>query len=107
DKQAEGYGQVSRFFYSAKSSKKERDAGLETGMNIHPTVKPIALMRYLCRLVTPTGGTVLDPFMGSGSTIIAANQEGFNSIGIEKDPDYAAIARQRIEYWQGEVQSSA
>ena len=54
-------------------------------------------MRYLCRLVTPPSGTVLDPFMGSGSTGIAASQEGFNFVGIELDPDYFAIAEQRIK----------
>lgn len=66
------------------------------GRNIHPTVKPTDLMRYLCRLVTPPGGVVLDPFMGSGSTGKAAMFEGFRFIGCELDPDYAAIARARI-----------
>lgn len=64
--------------------------------NNHPTVKPTDLMRYLCRLVTPPGGTVLDPFMGSGSTGKAAMLEGFRFIGCERDPDYLAIARARI-----------
>ena len=64
--------------------------------NIHPTVKPVKLMRYLCRLVTPKGGTVLDPFMGSGSTGIAAKDEGFDFIGIEKEKEYFEIAEQRI-----------
>jgi hypothetical protein len=72
------------------------DEGERLG-NFHPTCKPITLMRYLCRLVTPPSGTVLDPFMGSGSTGIAASQEGFNFIGIELDPDYFAIAEQRIK----------
>jgi hypothetical protein len=72
------------------------DEGERPG-NFHPTCKPIALMRYLCRLVTPPSGTVLDPFMGSGSTGIAASQEGFNFVGIELDPDYFAIAEQRIK----------
>lgn len=63
----------------------------------HPTVKPIALMTYLCRLVTPPQGTVLDLFMGSGSTGIAALREGFNFIGIEVNPKYVEIARRRIE----------
>ena len=72
------------------------DEGERPG-NFHPTCKPITLMRYLCRLVTPPGGTVLDPFMGSGSTGIAASQEGFNFVGIELDPDYFAIAEQRIK----------
>jgi DNA modification methylase len=64
--------------------------------NIHPTVKPIELMKYLCRLVTPKGGTVLDPFMGSGSTGMAAKDEGFGFIGIEKEKEYFEIAKQRI-----------
>ena len=64
--------------------------------NHHPTVKPTDLMRYLCRLVTPKGGTVLDPFMGSGSTLKAAELEGFSAIGIEIDPEYCEIARNRI-----------
>ena len=64
--------------------------------NVHPTVKPIKLMKYLCRLVTPKGGTVLDPFMGSGSTGIAAKDEGFEFIGIEKEKEYFEIAERRI-----------
>ena len=84
-------GSAARFFYCPKVSKKERGEG-----NNHPTVKPIALMAYLCRLVTPPGGTVLDPFMGSGSTGIAALQEGFDFIGIEREPEYLAIAESRI-----------
>jgi site-specific DNA-methyltransferase (adenine-specific) len=64
--------------------------------NNHPTVKPTDLMRYLCRLVTPPGGVVLDPFMGSGSTGKAAQKEGFEFIGIEREPEYVEIARQRI-----------
>lgn len=64
--------------------------------NHHPTVKPVALMRYLCRLVTPPGGLVLDPFMGSGSTGIAARLESFRFIGIEKDAEYFEIAKRRI-----------
>jgi DNA modification methylase len=64
--------------------------------NHHPTVKPTDLMRYLCRLVTPPGGTVLDPFMGSGSTLKAAELEGFDAIGIELDEGYIEIARRRI-----------
>jgi DNA modification methylase len=72
------------------------DEGERPG-NFHPTCKPITLMRYLCRLVTPPGGTVLDPFMGSGSTGIAARAESFNFVGIELDPDYFAIAEQRIK----------
>lgn len=117
-------GSAARFFYCAKASKADRDEGLESfaktsgGMvsntsgqhitrrderyapsaraNNHPTVKPTDLMRYLCRLVTPAGGTVLDPFMGSGSTGKAAALEGFAFVGIEMDPAYAAIAEARI-----------
>ena len=64
--------------------------------NNHPTVKPTDLMRYLCRLVTPPGGIVLDPFMGSGSTGKAAIAEGFRFIGIEREAEYVEIARARI-----------
>ena len=64
--------------------------------NVHPTVKPVKLMRYLCRLITPKGGTVLDPFMGSGSTGIAAKDEGFEFIGIEREKEYFEIAEQRV-----------
>jgi site-specific DNA-methyltransferase (adenine-specific) len=85
-------GSAARFFYCAKTSKRERGEG-----NNHPTVKPITLMAYLCRLVTPPGGTVLDPFMGSGSTGIAALQEGFDFIGIEREAEYVGIAESRIE----------
>lgn len=120
----------SRFFYTAKASKAEREAGLE-GMetklkqiysdmgqgalpqqtpsvaqpraNHHPTVKPIALMRYLVRLVTPKNGTVLDPFMGSGSTGCAAMCEGVNFVGIELSEEYLEIARRRIEYWRNKT----
>jgi DNA modification methylase len=84
-------GSAARFFYCAKSSTEERSEG-----NNHPTVKPVALMRWLVRLVTPKGGTVLDPFMGSGSTGIAADAEQFNFIGCELSPEYAAIAVRRI-----------
>ena len=79
-----------RFFYCAKASKADR------GENHHPTVKPTDLMRYLCRLVTPPEGIVLDPFMGSGSTGKAAMLEGFHFIGIERDADYLEIAKARI-----------
>jgi len=120
-------GSAARFFYCAKASKADRDAGLEhlptvtadpygqhrgrrmdgndtridgkapaTGKNNHPTVKPTELMRYLCRLVTPAGGLVVDPFAGSGSTGKSAVMEGFQFIGIELDPQYAAIAEARI-----------
>ena len=108
-------GSAARFFYCAKASAKDRDEGvagvagvagvgaLRDGgrqslprKNHHPTVKPTDLMRYLCRLVTPPGGTVLDPFMGSGSTGKAAMLEGFDFIGIERDPEYVKIAEARI-----------
>jgi len=115
-------GSAARFFYCAKASRAEREAGLDDSTadmrndgrrtdidnayqrgkvlrTHHPTVKPLALMRYLCRLVTPPGGIVLDPFMGSGSTGIAAKQEGFGFIGIEKDKDYFSIAEARLKYW--------
>jgi len=65
--------------------------------NVHPTVKPIKLMKYLCRLITPKGGTVLDPFMGSGSTGMAAKEENFEFVGIEKEEEYFNIASARIE----------
>ena len=81
-----------RFFYCPKVSKSERGVN-----NNHPTVKPIKLMEYLCRLVTPKGGIVLDPFMGSGTTIIAAKNGGFKYIGIEKEKEYFEIANSRID----------
>ena len=80
-----------RFFYTAKAGKDDRETD-----NNHPTVKPTMLMAYLCRLVTPPGGTVLDPFMGSGSTGKAATVNGFRFIGIERDPEYHKIAQARI-----------
>ncbi len=84
-------GSAARFFYCAKANKKDRGDG-----NNHPTVKPTDLMRYLCRLVTPPGGVVLDPFMGSGSTGKAAALEGFRFIGIERETEYCKIAEARI-----------
>jgi len=81
---------AARFFYCPKTQQKDR------GENKHPTVKPTELMRYLCRLVTPPGGTVLDPFMGSGSTGKAAQQEDFHFIGFEIDSSYFKIAERRI-----------
>ena len=84
---------ASRFFYCAKASRKDRGEG-----NNHPTVKPTDLMAYLCRLVTPPAGVVLDPFMGSGSTGKAAIREGFQFVGIEMDPEYLAIAEARIKH---------
>ena len=122
-------GSAARYFYCPKTSKAEKNKGLDSfetkksGMsggaqskgegydkgqgiglnrvierkNTHPTVKPIELMKYLCRMVTPKGGTVLDPFMGSGSTGCAAKDEGFNFIGIEKEKEYFDIADARIK----------
>jgi site-specific DNA-methyltransferase (adenine-specific) len=84
-------GTAARFFYCAKASKAERGEG-----NTHPTVKPVALMRWLVRLVCPPGGTVLDPFAGSGSTALAAMKEGRRCVGIERHPPYAEIARKRV-----------
>ena len=98
---------AARFFYCPKASKKDRDEGLTnvTGSdgvtivsrNNHPTVKPTALMQYLCRLITPAGGVVLDPYMGSGSTGKAAVKEGFSFVGCELDEDYYKIAQARIQ----------
>jgi DNA modification methylase len=115
-----GDGSAARFFYCAKASKKDRNEGLEKfqsvvagGMqgrqdgslglitmnkNFHPTVKPTDLMRYLCRLVTPPNGTVLDPFTGSGSTGKAAVLEGFNFVGVEQSAEYIEIANARIRH---------
>ena len=96
-------GGASRFFYTAKASKAEREAGLDAPIgeraNIHPTVKPLSLMRYLVRLVTPKGGKVLDPFMGSGSTGCASILEGFDFVGIDITPEYVAIAQKRIDHY--------
>tara|TARA_R110002012_G_scaffold56472_1_gene144742 strand:- start:31 stop:1221 length:1191 start_codon:yes stop_codon:yes gene_type:complete len=118
------FGDKSRYFYCPKTSKKDRDEGLDALVeaqttdgnirsnsetartfgansalrkNTHPTVKPTELMRYLCRLVTPKGGVVVDPFMGSGSTGKACMVENFSFIGIEKDEAYFEIACARIE----------
>jgi site-specific DNA-methyltransferase (adenine-specific) len=91
-------GSAARFFYCAKANKRDRNEGLDNITNHHPTVKPTELMRYLCRLITPPGGTILDPFTGSGSTGKAAILEGFNFIGIELDPDYITIAQARIDH---------
>ncbi len=87
-------GSAARFFYTPKASTAERQ-----GVT-HPTVKPLDLMAYLCRLITPPNGTILDPFMGSGTTIKAAMSEGFKAIGIERDPDYFAMAQQRLNETQ-------
>lgn len=121
---------ASRFFYVAKASKSERNRGLE-GMpesarhsgygdglgnaptvdgvrhtaekNFHPTVKPVKLMQYLIKLITPPSGTVLDPFMGSGSTGVAAFSLNFKFIGIELNPEYTEIAKKRIEHEQRSI----
>jgi DNA modification methylase len=115
-------GSAARFFYCPKASKKERNFGLidledkqysfdgrkkeienpfqrnkSVAKNNHPTVKPIKLMQYLCRLITPKGGTVLDPFMGSGTTGLACKNEGFDFIGIEKEKEYFEIAKARLQ----------
>ena len=123
-------GGASRFFYVAKASKKERNKGLEgfeekviegrdegqdernvaykprpTPMaNIHPTIKPVALMRYLVRMITPPNGIVLDPFNGSGTTGVACKVEGFNYVGIELDAEYCKISEARIEGWEAEIE---
>ena len=119
-------GGASRFFFTAKASKSEREARLhETGLhetitddgrdtpidnpylrgktlrlNTHPTVKPLALMRYLLKLIVPPGGLVLDPFMGSGSTLIACQQLGIRGIGVEIEEKYAEIAAKRLHLRQ-------
>ena len=124
-------GGASRFFYCAKSSKSERNKGLEgfeqkenkhstygihsdeglihngrnpenrsrTMSNFHPTVKPVKLMQYLVRMITPPNGKVLDPFCGSGTTGIACKIEGFEFVGMEQDPEYIKIAEARINNW--------
>ena len=74
------------------------EKGVQPQRNFHPTVKPIALMRYLIRLVTPASGTVLDPFAGSGTTLVAAIQENVNSIGIELTEDYWPIIEGRTQH---------
>lgn len=91
EKRVEDDTSAARFFYAAKANKKDRGEG-----NNHPTVKPTELMRYLCRLVTPPGGTVLDPFCGSGSTGKAATLEGFDFVGMEREAEYVEIAERRV-----------
>ncbi len=85
-------GSAARFFYCAKASRSERGEG-----NNHPTVKPVKLMRYLVTLITPPNGVVLDPYAGSGSTLLAARQTGFHAIGIEINDEYVRIARNRLK----------
>lgn len=116
-------GDPSRFFYTAKASRSERDAGCDAiearpqdptravdapggnnprnngavpRANSHPTVKPVALMRWLVRMVTPPGGVVLDPFCGSGTTLVAAIEEGFDCVGVEREAEYVAIIEARV-----------
>jgi len=88
-------GGASRFFYTAKASRADRTGG-GVADNTHPTVKPTDLMRWLVRLVTPPGGVVLDPFAGSGSTLVAARAEGVRAVGIEREPEYADIITARL-----------
>ncbi len=90
-------GSAARFFYCAKASKKDRNEGLPEGeRNTHSTVKPADLMRYLCRLITPPGGLILDPFMGSGTTLKAGKSLGYKVIGIEIEEKYCEIAAKRM-----------
>ncbi|WP_419244298.1 DNA methyltransferase (plasmid) [Photobacterium leiognathi subsp. mandapamensis] len=90
-------GSAARFFYCAKAAPSERHYGMPEGVkNDHPTVKPIALMQWLIKLVTPIGGSTFDPYMGSGTTGLAAIKEGVNFVGIELDNDYFTIAKARI-----------
>jgi DNA modification methylase len=90
-------GGASRYFYCAKASSRERNKGLDKPSS-HPTVKPIALMKYIITLLAPPGNPILlDPFAGSGSTLIAAKELGISAIGIEKEPEYAEIAQKRLE----------
>jgi site-specific DNA-methyltransferase (adenine-specific) len=107
----DGFSEKQKIYFSKKSRMKEQgteedepSAGLERFTSIqknnHPTVKPVSLMAYLCRLVTPPNGIVLDPFMGSGSTGIAAQLEGFRFCGMEMDGDYFKIAESRIENYE-------
>lgn len=75
-----------------------------SGANNHPTVKPVALMRYLCRLVTPPHGVILDPFCGSGSTGVAAIHEGLSFLGIDLSPEYVEIAQRRLQHAESKVE---
>lgn len=123
-------GGASRFFYCAKTSPAERQAGCEnlpqhpggqrsntSGQHVsrrdghdpgpvgnhHPTVKPLSLMRYLCKLAVPPGSIILDPFAGSGTTLIAAALEGMQYIGIEREAEYVDIARARLKHWTAQA----
>ena len=107
DRREIGYGDsggASRFFYVAKAPKSERPVVDGTA---HPTVKPLALMRWLVRMVTPPGGTVLDPFAGSGTTLEAAILEGFNVIGIEREADDLPLIQARIDRAAAELAARA
>jgi DNA modification methylase len=97
-----GWGDVDEgsFLYCAKAGKRERNVG-DTD-NRHPTVKPIALMRWLVRLVTPPDGTVLDPFLGSGTTAVAATLEGVKWVGCEMTEDYWSIIEGRVLWVEGQ-----
>ncbi|WWT39522.1 hypothetical protein [Microcystis phage Mel-JY01] len=124
------WGSAARFFYCTKASNRDRDEGLEgfalgnnmrvngpreseeakhatLRANTHPTVKPTNLMRYLCRLITPPGGLVLDPYNGSGSTGKAAIMEGFNYIGIEREEEYCKISTARINHALDKLSNNA
>jgi site-specific DNA-methyltransferase (adenine-specific) len=102
DEATEGLRDAARYFYTAKASGEDRDEMLgDVPKNVHPTVKPTDLMRYLVRMVTPPGGIVLDPFTGSGSTGRAAMLEGMRFVGCELWPEYAEIARARIRFTLG------
>jgi site-specific DNA-methyltransferase (adenine-specific) len=100
-------GSAARFFYQAKASRAERNAGMGDAPNGHPTVKPIALMRYLVRLVTPPNGIVLDPFGGSGSTACGAVMEGMQFVTIEREAEYISIIEARVAHWTAEAESEA
>ena len=93
-------GSAARFFYTSKASPSEREGSK------HPTVKPLDLMRWLVRLITPPGGTILDPFAGSGTTGVAAVCEGFDAILIEREPEYLKDIERRILAAQGEPQGT-
>lgn len=96
------FGSAARFFYCAKPAPSERNAGTTDGNN-HPTVKPIELVRYLVRLITPVGGTCLDPYAGSGTTGCAALMEGVNSVLFDNEPEHEATIRERLAYWEAEA----
>jgi hypothetical protein len=103
-------GGASRFFptfrYQAKPSTREKNTGVDD-RNTHPTVKPVELMRWLTRLITPPGGTVLDPFAGSGTTLVAATLEGFDTVGIEAEADYLPIIQGRVRWAESQCEQQA